>query len=470
MLPPLTRLAACVLAPFAFGYFLSYVFRTINAVIAGPLAGEFDLGPADLGFLTSIYFLMMAVVQWPLGILLDRYGPRRVQSACYVVTAAGAAAFATAESLMALLAARALIGIGVATSLMAGLKAVIVWFPPERIGFANGVLVTIGALGAVTATAPAEFVIDALGWRGLFFGLAALTFAAAALIFAAVPERTTAASRAQAGSTITLRDIYRDPRLWRLAPMSAACVGCAWAIQGLWAAPWLSDVEGLDRVDIVRHLLVMALALSFGAIMLGTLSDRLRRRGMATAMAFMLAQAAIVLRWPVPPYFSWSIVGVAGAATVLSFAILPGYFPKEASGRANSALNLLHLSAAFAVQWLVGVVVGQWPEHDGRPPATAYQTAFLLLLALQVLACAWFALAPLLGKSITSPKRAPPVFQPYRAPNAISPYRQAHLVWLSHVSMAQHQARSWRAAALAAMAVAAVLTSLAVPSHALVER
>ena len=136
---------------------------------------ELGLGPADLGLLTAVYFLAMAAVQIPLGIMLDRYGPRRVQSACLVFAAAGSALFAWTASMPGLMVGRALIGLGFAAALMASLKAIVLWLPKERIALANGWVVMLGALGAVTATLPAESLVALLGWRGLFLLLAAAT-------------------------------------------------------------------------------------------------------------------------------------------------------------------------------------------------------------------------------------------------------------------------------------------------------
>ena len=182
------RLIVCVLLPFAAGYYLSYLFRTINALIAGDLTAELNLSAADLGFLTSVYFLVFAAVQLPLGALLDRYGPRTIQSALLLLASVGALLFALAEGLLGLVIGRALLGLGVALALMAGFKAIVLWFPPERLALANGWLVMLGALGAVTATAPAEFVVQAIGWRGLFAVLAGLSALAALLVLFAVPE------------------------------------------------------------------------------------------------------------------------------------------------------------------------------------------------------------------------------------------------------------------------------------------
>jgi MFS family permease len=113
------------------------------------------LDAANLGLLTAVYFLVLAGAQIPIGVLLDRFGPRRVQSVLLVVAAGGAALFAASTGLLELLIARAMIGIGVAAALMAGLKAIVTWFPRERVALINGYMIMLGALGAVTATADA---------------------------------------------------------------------------------------------------------------------------------------------------------------------------------------------------------------------------------------------------------------------------------------------------------------------------
>jgi MFS family permease len=88
----------------------------------------------------------------------------------------------------------------------------------------------------------------------------------------------------------------------------------------------------------------------------------------------------------------WAVVAAVGAATVLSFAILAEYFPKQLAGRANGALNLFHIAVAFAVQYTTGVVLQHWTPEAGHYPEIAYQTAFALNLALQIVAWIWFAL------------------------------------------------------------------------------
>ena len=323
--PQSWRLITLVFLPFTAGYYLSYLFRTINALISGRLTSDLALGAADLGLLTSVYFLTLAALQVPIGIWLDRYGPRRVQSVLMLVAAAGAALFGAADGLLTLIFARLLIGFGVAAALMAGLKAIVLWFPKERVAFINGCMVMLGALGAVTATAPAELLLQWTGWRGMFELLAVATDASSALIYFLVPERVVAASMPASGAPVSLKTIYSDPRFWRLAPLSATCVGTAWALQGLWAAPWLADVDRLDRAGVIRHLFVMAVALSAGALLLGTMADRLRRHGIGprnilagVAGLFIAAQFALLAQLPLPSYLLWSVIAAVGAAPVLS--------------------------------------------------------------------------------------------------------------------------------------------------------
>jgi MFS family permease len=208
-----------VLLPFAAGYYLSYLFRSINALIAGDLTAELDLSAADLGLLTSAYFLMFAAVQLPCGVLIDRYGPRLVDSALLLVAAAGSLLFALADGVWPLMLARALIGLGVAVGLVAGLKAIVLWFPPERVALANGWYIMLGALGAVSATGPAEFLVQGVGWRGLFAILGASTAAVALLILVVVPERRPAPATGSPTS-ISFFTFYRTcasgaSRRWR---------------------------------------------------------------------------------------------------------------------------------------------------------------------------------------------------------------------------------------------------------------
>jgi outer membrane protein OmpA-like peptidoglycan-associated protein/sugar phosphate permease len=381
--PSAAGLYIMVLLPFVLGYYLSYLFRTINAAIAGRLVTDLSLDAAQLGILTSAYFLSATVAQIPLGIAIDRYGPGRVQWLCLPIAAVGAYLFA--------------IGLGVATALMSGLKAIVWWFPKERTALLNGCFIAAGATGALTAAAPVEWALQVIAWPQLFQILGAVTAVVALIIFLFVPKPETAMPIAATPNAPGLAEIFTDARFWRLAPASGLTIGSAWALQGLWVAPYLRDIARLDQAHIVQHLVVMAVTLCAGGLTFGILADRLARRGIgpkalfATCIVFLTsAEVLLALEVPVPTLVACGLIGAAGAGTVLSYTTTATLFPKEAIGRANSALNVLHFGGAWIVQSVFGAIVNLWPRDDaGHYPAVGFTVAFLLLAIAQLLALLW---------------------------------------------------------------------------------
>ncbi|MFK4484968.1 nitrate/nitrite transporter [Bradyrhizobium sp. USDA 336] len=377
-----------VFLPFAVGYYLSYLFRTINALIAAPLTLELGLDAGDLGLLTSAYFLSFAAAQIPIGILLDHYGPRQIQSVLLVVAAVGTALFAVSDNFLVLFVGRALLGLGVAASMTAGLKTLVLSFPKDRLPFLNGLMVMVGGLGAVTATSPTQLLLTWIGWRMLFALLAVVTAGCSALIYLLVPESASTTPTIRGTAMAGLRKIYTDPHFWRLAPLSATSVGTAWALHDLWAAQWLTDV-GLDRTAVVQHLFVMAAALSLGALLLGVLADRFRRYGIGTearlavvGLLFIAIQFAIILRCPMSSYLLWGAVAVVGAATVLSYAILATYFPKELAGRV-----MLRLTCSISAKHLSCNPQRALCLSNGRPWRGIIPPSLIRLPLPSILAC-----------------------------------------------------------------------------------
>ncbi len=387
-----------VFLPFALGYFLSYVYRTVNAVLAPDLAADLGLAPASLGLLTSAYFLAFAAFQLPLGVLLDRFGPRRVEALLLLFAATGAFVFARAESLTVLIIGRALIGLGVSACLMAAFKAFTQWFPPERLPLANGVQMVSGGLGALFATAPVETALEFTDWRGVFLALSALTLVAAIAVFMMVPRRHEEPSGESLGEQLRgVVTIYTSARFWRIAPWAIAAQAAYLSIPGLWAGPWLRDVAGLDRDGVAGTLLLLAVAMIVGYFSYGFATERLARRGVrpltvvvAGLTLFMAVQALVVGGW-LPPGPLWILFGFAGTACILPYAVLSQSFPRHLAGRANTALNLPVFLGAFAAQWATGAIIGLWPQTaTGGYDPTGYRAGFGAMLLLQLIAAGWF--------------------------------------------------------------------------------
>ncbi|CAA6603132.1 Major facilitator superfamily [Rhodospirillaceae bacterium LM-1] len=393
-------LAARVFLPFAGGYFLSYLYRSVNAVIAPDLVGEIGLSPADLGLLTSTYFLTFGLAQLPLGILLDRFGPRRVEAALLVIAALGAAVFAMASAKEMLIFGRGLIGLGVAACLMASMKGFTQWYASERLPLVNGLLLGCGGLGALAATAPVEFALQHTGWRNLFLLLAAATLLASAIIFFVMPDKKNAPGASQPESVKqqigALKSIFKSPVFWGIAPGSALIQASFMGIQGLWAGPWLRDVAGLSRPEVAGHLFAMAGAVAVGFVSMGLLADWLRRHkispltiSLAGMILFLLVQLALVLRatsLALPLCLLFGFLGTSGA---LNYASLNQLFPPSMAGRVATSFNLLVFAATFACQWGMGAVIGLWPAENGHYDSQAYAASFGLMLGLQVIGVGW---------------------------------------------------------------------------------
>jgi predicted MFS family arabinose efflux permease len=396
-----------VFAPFAAGYLLSYLFRTINGPLADRLVGEFGWDARTLGLLTSAYFLTFSAFQLPLGALIDRYGPRRVQAALSLIAASGALLFGFGQNLAALIVARALIGLGTSGALMAGLKGLNIWVAKSRLAALNGFYVMCGGLGAMASTYPVDLLTQLIGWRGTFMVLSVATLIGALAVYAIVPEKPSAGHPEPWRVTAAgLWRVYRTASFWRLAPISAAVIGTAFAVHGLWAARWMADVDSAAPQSVTSVLLAMGAGLTIGAVTLGVLANALRARGVSQAslfaaacIMFLLIESAIVSHIGLPAWLAWPCFAVFGAMTVLSYSMLADFFTADMIGRANSALNVLHLGMAFVIQSVIGLVTNFWsPDAIGHYPKIAYQAALAVPMGLQILALCWFLLAPSLTR------------------------------------------------------------------------
>src|SRR5437868_6525885 len=318
---------ARIYSAFAAAYFLSYLYRTANAVISPDLTRELALNPASLGLLTGAYLLAFGLMQIPAGMLLDRFGPRRVEPALLAVTAIGAIWFGLADSLIGLVAARALIGAGVCVCLMAPLKAIAMWYPRERQPSLAGWMMVAGGFGALAATAPLEAALHVTTWRTIFIMLGAVTLIVALGIAWRVPDIARPAHPPGfASQWLGVRQVFANPRFWWIAPLAGFGMGSFMAIQGLWAVPWMIDVDGMTRAEAADRLLVLGIAIMLGYLGLGMFSSGLARRGITPrhlfAAGFATHTVAVWASWARIPgsYAWWSVYGMGAVVRLLWIA------------------------------------------------------------------------------------------------------------------------------------------------------
>lgn len=401
-------IALRVFVPFALAYVLSYMLRVVNAVAGAPLTAEFGLSPAELGLMTSLYFMGFALAQIPVGILMDRYGARRVEAATWVVGAIGCAIFATGLTTEQLLLGRFLIGVGASLALMGPMTAYRHWFPPERRALVIGLHMAFGGMGSALGGGPTEGLIEALGWRGLFLVLGGCAVACAILIQFVVPKRHE--PRHPTDFRVLVREVMAvlaSRTLWRMAPLAATIQIGMLSIISLWAGPWLRQVVGLSPVDAAYWLSANAFGLIAGFVGYGFIFSRAERAGLA--MPVLIAGSVVVMACPLafvllPPESTpifWIIYATVGSVAAHSYNIVSSQFPSAMAGRVNTALNFLVFAVAFLAQWGFGLVLDGWRDAAGAPTREGFQVAFVGLIALQLLAM----LPLLLPKSRHAPSR-----------------------------------------------------------------
>ncbi|KAA3625961.1 MAG: MFS transporter [Proteobacteria bacterium] len=387
-----------ILTPFGLGYFVSYLFRVVNAVIADAMSRELSLDASALGLLTSIYFATFAAFQLPLGILLDRFGPRRVESVLLMFAAAGALTFSLTESVGGLIVGRALIGLGVSACLMSAFIAYRRWFDAARLPLVNGVQMAFGGLGALAGTRPSAMIMEASDWRTLFLILAGLTVAVALLIWFVVPRREPHAATA-AGSGGGFGKVFRDRFFWRFAPAIVFSQAAFLSIQSLWIGTWLRDVADMPVLEASNIMAMTTIAMVAGFLLLGMTTSRLARLGVPVPVSaslgmslFLVPQAALIAGGFDLPLLFWILFGFFGTSGIIGYSAISQHFPVHIAGRANTAVNFMVFVMAFVEQWGLGIVINQFPGDTGYSPL-GYQVAMGIAFTLQALGVGWYALS-----------------------------------------------------------------------------
>jgi len=382
---------------FALAYFFSALLRAVTATLAPAFSAELGLSAGDLGLLAGAYFFGFAAMQLPLGGWLDRIGPRRVLLSLLAVAVLACMAFALAASFGALLAARACIGIGVSACLMAPLTAYRHHFTPSAQLRANSWMLMTGSLGMLASTLPVQWLLPSLGWRGLFWAVAAALVVAMAVIALVVPRDVPVAQAARDVGP-GYRAIFGHPYFLRLTPLGFTVYGGLVAVQSLWAGPWLTTVVGASAAQAAAGLFAINATMLVTFFAWGSVIPHLARRGWSTdrliawgvPLSLVLLAGAVALG-PRAGAAWWAAWCVACTFVSLSQPAVAAAFPPAAAGRALSAFNLVIFSGVFCVQWGIGLAIDALVV-SGLARADAMRAAFALFGIAGAAAYAWFVL------------------------------------------------------------------------------
>ena len=356
--------AIIIFLVFALGYFISNLLRAITATIAPELVSEFNLTSGELGLLGGAYFLGFASIQIPLGYLLDSKGPRKIVSYFLILTIIGLVLFSLAQNLMMLLISRILIGMGVGACLMGPLTAYRIWFQDETQQRANSWMLMVGAIGMLSSSLPVQYFLPVIGWRAIFLSLAVLTLLCIILIIIFIPAWHLKNITNEKLNESELNTVWKNPLFLSLVPMGLFTYGGFFAIQTLWAGPWMIRVAGYTPEESAQGLFLIYFAMLVSFFFWGyfvpkfskNIQDAIRLLKFGAPISLIVLTIIIYLG-PKAGAIHWAVFIVSSVFLSLTQPAVGMAFSFSNAGKALTSFNLLLFIGAFFMQWIIGLII-----------------------------------------------------------------------------------------------------------------
>ena len=354
--------AIMIFLVFALGYFISTLLRAITATISPELVNEFNLSAGELGLLGGGYFLGFASVQIPLGYLLDLRGPRKVVSYFLSLTIIGLIIFAFAQNFLTLLVSRIIIGVGVGACLMGPLTAYRIWYQDETQQRANSWMLMVGAIGMLSSSLPVQFFLPLIGWRNIFLFLAFITLVCIVLIIIFIPQWTSKSS--QKNDEAKLSVVWQNQFFRSVIPMGFFSTGGLFAIQTLWAGPWMIKVSGYTPEQSAKGLFLIYFFMLLSFLIWGyfvpkfskNVNDAIRLLKYGSPLSLLILGVIIYLG-PNTESIHWALFIVSAVFLSLIQPAVGMAFSLSNAGKALTSYNLLIFIGAFFLQWIIGLII-----------------------------------------------------------------------------------------------------------------
>lgn len=383
-------------------YILVFFHRLAPALVAVDMMRDLKTGGALMGILASAYFYPYALMQIPAGLLSDSWGPRRSVALFFIFAAAGSVVLGFAQSVGVAIVARIIVGLGVATVFVPTLKIVTNWFEPEKFVRMNGMLMSLGGVGAYTAATPLALLSDALGWRGSMIVIGGFTCGIALAVWWLVKDTPQELGFPPLRWTITPDNVVnkigllsgvglvlKTPMFWPMAICTFLGAAVSISFSGLWGGPFLMHVYGMSKAQTGAVLSAMAVGLIAGAPVMSWLSNRVLRSRkkvliincflglcLFTPLAFFTSGFPVAMLYVWCFSYSFAMSGMA----VVSYSSVKDLYPVTISGTATGILNIFPFAGAALGQPLIGWYLDQAGSVGGQYSADAYSTAFKICL------------------------------------------------------------------------------------------
>ncbi len=388
-------------------YIFSMFYRGSNAVIAPDLVRELGLDAESLGILGGAFFYSFALLQIPMGPMLDRIGPRRVIAFFSLIGGLGALLFASGGSFITAFFGRILIGMGMACMLMGAMKVFVLNFSPDRFATLVGIYFSIGTIGNVLSGSPLAFLASSFGWRKAFYIAGGVTILLGFLVYWALGEEKkkedpVASSEPTIGLLSSVRLVLGSLAFWQIGTVAFFRYGTFISLQGLWLGPYLMDIKRYSPVQAGNMLVILAVGIIVGAPVGGRLSDRTLKSPKVVSLAgFSLYLLTLfLLIWvskTLNPYWHGSLfflMGFSSALSMMIFTHAKELFPVTISATVLAFVNFFSMVGGALLMTALGRVIECFPRTNHTYPAEAYHFAFLICFLAMAASAIFYAFSP----------------------------------------------------------------------------
>ena len=393
-----TNKSILIFLVFAFAFFISNLLRSITATLSPVLTSEFNLTAGNLGLLAGGYFLGFTSMQIPLGFLLDKHGPKKIVSSLLIIAIVGTTSFDLAQNFASLLISRVFIGIGVSACMMGPLTGYRIWFEEKYQQRANSWMLMVANIGFVFSTLPVQVLLPIIGWRWIFFGTTFLIIVSIVLILLFIPSTKKKFKKDENEIEVKLSDIWKNKFFISVIPLGFFNYGGMYAIQTLWAGPWMIRVTGYSSLESATGLFWINFTALIGFFLWGYFLPIISKYGLNSfkLMKFGLPISYLVL-------LSIIIKGSNAGAFLFTIYILTSIvltvvqpavglsFPKRLAGKSLTSYNLVIFLGTFIMQWGMGLII-DFSHSMGKSEILSFQISFFVYFVLCMFSYIFFVL------------------------------------------------------------------------------
>ena len=381
---------------FAFTFFISTLLRAITATLTPILTNEFDLSAGNLGLLAGGYFIGFSLMQIPAGLLLDKYGPKKVIPYLLLIALVGTISFAFAKNFTGLFISRIFIGVGVSACLMGPLTGYRVWFEEKYQQRANSWMLMVLSIGFLASTLPVQILLPLIGWRSIFFLIGALILISIILLSVFIPSWEIKSPVESKNISEGLLDVWKDKFFISLIPLAFFSYGGVQAIQTLWAGPWMLNVAGYSPLESATGLFWINITMLFAFLIWGYLLPKFSEYGLDSIKIIKyglplnyLILLLIILLGQKAGASMFTLYILSSIVLTLTHPAIALSFPQHLAGKSLTSFNVFIHSGTFFVQWGIGLII-DYCKNIGFDTILCYRISFSVFLVICILSYLFF--------------------------------------------------------------------------------